>query len=144
MISDVYQRTYQITGQTTGQLVDFRVSCSNVNGESELSDVLTLYVADKPAAPSTPTETSVHLSDLSKDNVAIQVSWSEPASNGAPITGYQLFMAEEALAYVAVYNGTNRADVLTYTVTSTITKRRSYHFQVLAINAVGSSPLSTP
>jgi len=81
---------------------------------------------------------------LSKDNVAIQVSWSEPASNGAPITGYQLFMAEEALAYVAVYNGTNRADVLTYTVTSTITKRRSYHFQVLAINAVGSSPLSTP
>jgi hypothetical protein len=90
------------------------------------------------------TETSVYLADFSKDNVAIQVSWLAPANNGAPITGYQLFMAEEALAPKIVYDGTNRSDVLTYTVTSGITKGKSYHFRVLAINKVGKSPQSNP
>lgn len=53
-------------------------------------------------------------------------------------------MAEEALAPVIIYDGSNRSDVLTYTATTGITKRRSYHFSVLAINNVGNSPLSTP
>jgi len=48
-------------------------------------------------------------------------------------------MAEEALAPKMIYDGANRSDVLTYTVTSGITKRKSYHFRVLAINNVGKS-----
>jgi hypothetical protein len=49
-------------------------------------------------------------------------------------------MAEEALAPEMIYDGTNRSDVLSYTATTGITKRKSYHFRVLAINKVGKSP----
>lgn len=43
----------------TGDLVDFYVTSVNIIGESEPSDILTLYVAGVPAQPSAPTETSV-------------------------------------------------------------------------------------
>jgi hypothetical protein len=48
---------------TTGQLVDFQITCTNQNGESVKSDVLTLYVAAKPSAPTIPTETLIFTDD---------------------------------------------------------------------------------
>lgn len=93
-ITDTFQRTYMSTGMTTGQLVDFQISSTNPNGESELSDVLNLYVAAKPAAPSMPIETSIFTDDYQSPLMSITISWTEPAGNGAPITGYKLFMAE--------------------------------------------------
>jgi hypothetical protein len=27
--------------------------------------------------------------------IGVQVNWTEPATNGAPVTGYRLYMAEE-------------------------------------------------
>lgn len=41
----------------------------------------------------------IYLPDYSQDNIVIQVSWAAPASNGAPITGYKLYMAEIAREY---------------------------------------------
>jgi hypothetical protein len=38
-------RTFTLADQTTGELVDFRLSASNVNLEGELSNVLTVYIA---------------------------------------------------------------------------------------------------
>jgi hypothetical protein len=35
------------------------VSASNVNGESERSSVLTVYVAKEPEAPASPVETQI-------------------------------------------------------------------------------------
>jgi hypothetical protein len=38
--------------------------------------------------------------------MAIQVSWSAPHDNGAPIEGYQLWMSTGEEIYTLVYNGT--------------------------------------
>lgn len=104
--------------------------------------MLTLYVAATPSAPDTPAKTLVFLDDYSKNNVAIQVSWEAPTDNGAPVTGYQLWMSEEAYAFELVYDGPGRADILTYTVLDGITKRRNYRFKVRAMNDVGIGEFS--
>jgi hypothetical protein len=80
--------------------------------------------------------------DYTKQNLAIQVSWVPPANNGAPITGYQLWMSQESEPSVMIFDGSYRADILTYTVTTGITKSFNYNFYVVAINAVGVSPNS--
>lgn len=75
--------------------------------------------------------------------MAIQVSWLAPVDNGAPVTGYKLWMKEEEFSYKIVYDGTHRSDILTYTVTQGITKTLQYHFKVTAINFVGTSSFSS-
>lgn len=141
-ITDTFVRTYTSTGMTTGQLVDFQVTSTNPNGESELSDVLTLYVAAKPSAPAAPVEQSIFTDDYSSELMSITVGWSEPAGNGAPITGYKLFMAEMSQAYQLVFDGSNRADIQSYTVVNGVKKTLSYHFKIVAINNVGESAFS--
>jgi len=60
--SDTSVHSFDLTGLTTGQLVDFRVSSTNAEGESELSDSVTFYVATVPATPATPTSGGVSMS----------------------------------------------------------------------------------
>ena len=86
------------SGLTTGQLVDFYVTSENIIGESEASDILSLYVAALPSQPGAPTESSVFPISSSIEygkEIGVQVNWTAPADNGAPINGYRLFMAEE-------------------------------------------------
>ena len=52
-------------------------------------------------------------------------------------------MAENALEYKLIYDGSKRSDILTYTQTIGITKTQYYKFKVLAINAVGESAESS-
>lgn len=71
----------------------------------------------------------------------MQVNWTAPADNGAPILGYRLYMAEEQDPMQLVYDGTysRRADVLTYTVYEGVQRGLDYQFYVQAINDVGDS-----
>lgn len=85
----------------------------------------------------------MYLSDFASDAIAIQVSWTAPAANGAPITGYKLYMAEGASEYSLIYDGSHRSDILTYTQSSSIKKSYFYKFKVLAINIIGESSLSS-
>lgn len=104
-LTDMTVTSYTLTtsspsasGLTTGQIVDFYVSCVNVVGEGEPSDILTLYVAAVPSQPSVPTETSVFSLEGGASyasEIGIQVSWTAPTDNGAPIKGYKLYMTEE-------------------------------------------------
>ena len=48
-------------------------------------------------------------------------------------------MSEEEKTFQLVFDGTQRADILTYTVTSGIQRSRHYHFKVAAMNYVGIS-----
>jgi len=70
------------------------------------------------------------------------VSWVAPTNNGAVVTGYKLYIAEGPREYNLIYDGTNRADVLTYTATKGIKKSLWYKFKVTAINIIGESQLS--
>jgi len=74
--------------------------------------------------------------------MSIIVSWNEPSSNGAPITGYKLYMAEMSQAFNLIYDGSNRYDIKSSTLVNKVKKSLSYHFKVLAINAVGESDFS--
>ena len=65
-----------------------------------------------------------------------------PAANGAPVTGYQLWMAEENDPFELIFDGQQRSDILTFTITSGIKKSGHYHFKVTAINFVGVSAFS--
>lgn len=141
-VSDTLQNYLEVNGLTTGALVDVQISASNVNGEGEKSDLRTFIVATVPSAPNQPAEVQIFLPDYSKEEAAISVSWTAPASNGAPLTGYKLYFAEEAREYDLVYDGTGRSDILTYTVTSGILKGHFYKFRVSSINAIGESSLS--
>ncbi len=134
---------------TTGQIVDFYMTSANVIGESEASDVLTLYVAAVPSKPDPPIESRVFPISSSADyadGIGVQVNWTAPASNGAPIRGYRFFMAEEQSPFQLLYDGSrsSRPDILSFTVMVGIRKSLVYHFQVQAVNAVGDSQLSEP
>jgi len=133
--------TFALTGQTTGVLIDFQVSSENSIGEAELSDLKTFPVASAPAAPAAPTSGGVYQSEFSSATVAIVVDWLAPATNGAAISGYQLFSAQGASGYSLIYDGTGRSDLLAYTHTG-LTRGQSYHYKVLAINSIGASALS--
>ena len=92
----------------TGEIVDFYVTSVNVIGESVPSDILTLYVAGVPSQPEflgTPHESMVFPLTASNELMGVQVNWTEPSTNGAPITGYRLYMAEEQLTPVLIYDG---------------------------------------
>lgn len=69
--------------------------------------------------------------------MSITVIWNEPSGNGAPITGYKLYMAEMSQSFNLIYDGTNREDITSFTLVNGVKKTLSYHFKVLAINAVG-------
>jgi hypothetical protein len=56
-------------------------------------------VGGKPNSPLRPEELSITSVDPAKKTVAIQVGWQEPEDNGAPLTGYELWMAEEEQSF---------------------------------------------
>lgn len=51
-------------------------------------------------------------------------------------------MSEEQQTFKLVFDGTQRADILTYTVTENIFSTKEYHFKVTALNHVGTSSFS--
>ena len=122
--------------------MDVQITSINASGESVKSDVLTLQAASHPDAPATPTETAITQEEYSDSTLKIQVSWVEPANNGAAITGYQLWMSKQSLDFEMVYDGASRSDVLTYLVENQILRSTSYNFKVRAINRIGYSSFS--
>jgi hypothetical protein len=118
------------------------MTSENIIGESEPSAILTLYVAALPTKPDEPTESmifNVESGITYASQIGIQVNWTAPADNGAPILGYQLYMAEEESPQVLIYDGskTSRPDIKSITITEGITKSLVYKFRVVAISAVG-------
>ena len=62
-------REYELTGLTTGQLYQFKVSAINYNGESVLSDALEVYSCNFPAQPEPPGR-------ISGTKISILLGWS--------------------------------------------------------------------
>ncbi len=120
-----------------------QITSWNINGESQKSNIVSYYVATVPSAPALPVEENIYLvNGYEQEEAAIQVKWVAPASNGAPITGYRVEMAEDAGEFKLIYDGSGRSDILSHTQQQGITKSSYYKFKVQALNAVGSSPFS--
>ena len=111
------------------------MTSTNVIGESEASDILSLYVPAVPSQPDPPTESIVWAIASTAEvgeELAVQVNWTAPADNGSPILGYRLYMAEEQSPSQILYDGSKsrRADVFSFTVRSGIQKHLSYQFRL--------------
>jgi len=133
-----------VSGLSRGASYAIEVSVRNAVGASTDPPV----DVTQPNVPSAPVITGVAPATMD-DSTGIEVTWTEPADNGAPITGYVLTAtprAGDASARVAP-----RA-VTTYTCTSSSNScmifapgtTRSYSYVVAADNLAGMGPESAP
>ena len=71
----------------------------------------------------------------------IDLSWSTPADNGAPITGYRIERSTDNISYSAISVNTGTT-ATTYSDTG-LNSNQVYYYKVGAINAVDTGDLST-
>jgi hypothetical protein len=134
---------------TTGTTYEFKIESRNSYGYSSDSDVLTLlcaFIADPPV-----TVTTVNSNEL------VTISWSEPVSNGSPITAYRIYVqqhgsttfGEETVDCV----GTDSAVITSRTCSISLTtlkaspyllvKDDSVVVKIVSVNVYGESEYST-
>jgi len=113
---------------TTGRIYRFKYSSVNVHGESELSDELSVLLAEVPTAP-----TQLHRIDSEILPAGqIRVTWELPIDNGgSPITGYRLYLND-----VLHYDGNGLSTEVIYTLVN-LNVGFDYKISVSAINAKG-------
>ncbi|OLR89800.1 Ig-like domain-containing protein [Actinokineospora bangkokensis] len=93
--------------------------------DRQVTGRITLNVLGVPDAPGTPVPGRTTLSKV------VELSWPTPASNGAPIEGYEV-----------EYDGGSQACAASPCTITGLTNGRDYSFAVKARNLVGWSPLS--
>lgn len=82
LASGVTTTSYTDSSVTMGTTYLFRVQARSDHGISEYSGVLSVLIASKPSRPDAPATTWSDADDT------ITVSWTEPTTNGGPITSY--------------------------------------------------------
>jgi hypothetical protein len=124
-----------VTGLTNGQTYTFTVVATNVAGPGLASDPSgDVIPAGIPGIPDGLAATP--------GNALVNLSWAEPANNGAEITNYVIeykLHTDESWTQV----GHAVSPLTTITVTDLI-NGSLYDFQVSAINIAGTSEVSTP
>lgn len=119
-----------VAGLTNGTSYTFTVTATNGVGTSAASaPSAAVTPATVPAKPGAPKATA------GKDDAS--VTWTAPATNGSKITGYTVTSSTGS------HSCTWTSGSLTCTV-SGLTAGKHYTFTVVAHNALGTSPRSTP
>jgi hypothetical protein len=95
--------------------------------------------AGKPNQITTLTATDVG-SGRAYNNGRIDLSWTAPSSNGAPITGYFIQRSTDGTTYSTLVSNTGSSST-TYSDTS-LSSAQIYYYKVSAINAVGTADAS--
>ena len=117
---------------TTGLIYRFKYSSTNIAGESELSDELSVLLAEVPKIP-------LNLHRIDSFNLPagqIRVTWDMPSDDGgSPITGYRLYLNN-----VLHYDGTGLSTNVIYTLVN-LNVGRDYQIGISAINAKGEGLL---
>jgi hypothetical protein len=118
-----------------GKNYQFTYYATNIDGNSELANVLSVPVADLPGTPSAPVMQS-------HSEVAITVSWAEvadPSESAGQIQGYNLYMDNgKHEDFELVFSGLSSPDIRTYTAEG-LTAGLPYKFYVEAFNVIGVS-----
>ncbi len=125
-----------ITGLDNGTRYDVQVRATNSVGDSDWSDATSAIPA--PAVPTKPGAPT-----LTPGNTQLTVSWTEPATNGATITDYDVRyrpVTDPASAWTE-WNDTDTSTTIGATITGLDNGTR-YDVQVRATNSAGDSDWS--
>ena len=121
-----------LTGKSPG-IRDYQTrACRPATGTcSAWSGTLTVTVPGPPEQPDAPT--------LTPGDGQLTVTWTAPAENGSPLTGYNLrYQADTDTVWTShTHTGTDTAATITG-----LTNGTAYTVQVRAVNARGNSPWS--
>jgi len=141
-ITDLSNLEWTHSDFATSSLVDVKVTSTNAIGTSGESNLVTFVVAGVPSAPTTPLLVGVPVEQADK-TISATISWTAPADQGSPITGYTLYFKEVGSSsdYTAAYSGVGRPDLLQYTVLK-LMKSTQYSFKVTATNRAGEGSQS--
>jgi uncharacterized delta-60 repeat protein len=123
--------TTTISGLDVSTGYAFKILAKNALGNGTLSGYSsTVYTGNVPSTPVAPTVAPASVSTAT-------VSWSAPAANNSPITGYTIAVTPSAGVTVTQPVGTAMS-----TTVSGLAAGTAYAFTVTATNAVGNSAAS--
>ena len=110
-----------------------RVAAINASGTGAYSNPSQPVLV--AAAPNAPTNVSISLSGST-----IRTSWSTPANNGSPISGYRIRYSQDGSSWTTLIADTKSTST-SYSFTSPV--KGKVYVQVAAINAIDLSPYGT-
>lgn len=129
--------TQIIESVVVGQSYVFSVSTTNANGTSARDDFRSLTVTGSPIAPAAPLATIT--------GSTLSVSWVAPADQGAPITGYKVYVVDASTNSDVGSPVSIQAPLTTASIPNL--SSGLYKVQIIATNSNGDSqrsPMSSP
>ncbi len=130
-VADCASTVCVVSGLTVGRSYTYTVTAVNAVGESAHSASSSVSISGAPSQPAKPSVTA--------GNTTIDVSWTAPADNGSPITGYTV-TASTANGPAASCSTTGGDTSCTI---SGLRNGENYTVTVVARNAKGDSPASS-
>jgi len=124
-----------VSGLAASTGYDFQVFAVNASGAGTASPVVS---ATTSAAAATPPGQVTGLVAANPTSTAVALSWTAPASGGAPATYTVQFRVTGTTPWSTA---SSTVSVTSFSVTG-LTASTSYDFQVIAANAAGSGPAS--
>lgn len=127
--------TLNVTGLANGTAYTFVVTANNAVGVGAASVASSAVTPAPPTAPAAPTNVAA-----TRGNASATVTWTAPANGGSAITSYRV---TPYLGSTAQAVRTAAASATSLNVTG-LTNGTAYTFRVAAVNAIGTSAMSTP
>jgi len=133
---DATTTSYSDTSLSAGDMVTYRIAAINSAGTATFSNVPLSVVTAIPV-PNGVTDLSLNV--ISENQV--DSSWTIPADNGSPITGYLIQRSLNGGGAETLETSFGDATTTSYSDT-TLSPGDAVQYRIAAINAVGTAPLS--
>jgi outer membrane protein assembly factor BamB len=136
LTSGLSATTYLDNAVSNGTTYYYKVTATNVVGESGLSAESSATPAAAATAPGAPTLTAT-----TAPRKGVALGWNQPSTGGSPITSYTIYRGTSIggeTTYISVQCSSSNCN---YTDTAT-KKNATYFYEVVAVNAIGPGPVS--